>query len=95
MKENSSPKNHSANEKIKSAGKRLYHYGVVFSAAMVVLSLLNNLGAQLANKFGSSKEHALANSRADSKLVYEKPAFSIFSSVVSEAKALVFVNTVT
>ena len=78
------------NTKLKSAGKWLYRYGVVFSAAMVAISLLNNLGVQLANKLGISKEQASAE--ASNKLPYQKPTFNLFSSVISEAKAVSHVN---
>jgi hypothetical protein len=89
-KKEASRQGKSINETIKSMGKWLYRYGVVFSVAMVVTSLLNNLGTQLVNKLGMGKERVSASVEVSGKQSYHKPVFSIFSSVVAgEAMAVV------
>lgn len=73
--------------KLKSSTGWLYRYGIAFSAVVVVLSLFNNLGAQIANKLGLNKTQT---SSVNAKLQpYEKPAFHVFSNVVNNADALV------
>lgn len=75
--------------KFKSASKWLYRRGLIFSAVMVVLSLINNLGTHIANKLGIGKGPETVAEAKKKLLPYEAPLFNVFGSVgvVSEAHA--------
>ncbi len=65
--------------------------GTVFSAAVVFMSLLSNLGTQIGNRLisGSQQKTDVAGS-GNGLLPYETPSMSIFDGLlVSEARAIV------
>ena len=83
-KKEASRQGKSINETIKSMGKWLYRYGVVFSVAMVVTSLLNNLGTQLVNKLGMGKERVSASVEVSGKQVENDADVEIEEEVLEE-----------
>lgn len=90
MKKSSSP-----NETTRSAAAhnrllRMFRFGVVISAAMVVLSLFSHITTHLVNRLGKGQEQTATAGKIQDKTLqaYEKPHFKVFNNLfVSDAIA--------
>lgn len=70
---------------------RMFRFGVVISAAMVVLSLFSNLTTHLMSKLGKAEEPTANAEKTQTNTLqaYEKPDFKTFNNLfVSEAIAV-------